>query len=109
MSTPGEEARSSFESTTGGVMTVEAGAITGELEVATRPGDGALEVRARYVGAEEWYTVDGSPVTLEGSAQPSLPELHERVLNRLRQPGPVVGGNEQPTSLRGFSPTSGNA
>ena len=109
MSTPGEEARSSFESTTGGVMTVEAGAITGELEVATRPGDGALEAKVRYIGAEEWYTVDGSPVALEASALPSLPELHERVLNHLRQPGPVVSGNEHPTSLRDFSPTSGSA
>lgn len=109
MSAPGEGARSSFESTTGGVMTVEAGAITGELEVATHPGSGALEVRVRYVGAEEWYTVDGSPVALESSAQPSLPGLHEHILNHLRQPGPVVGGNEQPTSLRDYSPTSGNA
>jgi hypothetical protein len=109
LSTPGEETRSVFESTPGGVMTVEVGAITGELEVATRPAYGALEARVRYVGAEEWYTVDGGPVALEGNARSSLPELHEGVLEHLLQPGPVIGENEQPTSLKGFSLTSGDA
>ena len=108
MSAPGEETRSVFESTRGGVMTVDVGAITGELEVATRPTHGALEARVRYVGAEEWYTVDGGPVALEGYARPSLPELHEDVLEHLRQPGPVIGENEQPTSLRGFSLAPGD-
>jgi hypothetical protein len=103
LNAPGEETRSIFESTTGGVMTVEAGAITGELEVATRPEQDTLETRVRYAGAEEWYTVDGSPVALEGDVSPSPSVLHERVVEHLRRPGQIVSGNEQPASLRGFS------
>ena len=91
MSAPAEETRTTFESTTGGVMTVEAGAVTGELELATRPADDGLHVKVRYAGAEEWYTVEGSPV-------PANP--HEGVLERLKKPGPVIQGNEMPASLK---------
>src|SRR5918998_5185210 len=59
----GEELRSEFVSTVGGVMTEEAGAVTGDLELLTRPAEvGALEALVRYAGAEEWYTVSGSPL-----------------------------------------------
>jgi hypothetical protein len=46
-------------------MTEKADVVTGELELLTHPSeaaDGGLEVLVRYVGAEEWYTVSGSPV-----------------------------------------------
>jgi hypothetical protein len=44
-------------------MTDEGGAVTGALEIATRLLDaGVLDVCVRYAGAEEWYTVAGSPV-----------------------------------------------
>jgi hypothetical protein len=99
-----EETRSTFESTTGGVMTVEAGAITGPIEISTRPSGGALEARVRYSGAEEWYTVEGSPAALETAEDLSPSELHERVVEHLGRAGQVVSGNEEPTSLRGFSP-----
>ncbi len=82
---------------------MEAGAVTGELELATRYQDGTLEARVRYAGAEEWYTVDGSPLSLQEGEHPSPPELHERALNHLQRPGAVVSGNEEPTSLRDFS------
>jgi hypothetical protein len=98
-----EETRSTFESTTGGVMTVEAGAITGPLEISILPTGGALEARVRYSGAEEWYTVEGSPAALQTARDLSPSELHERVVEHLGQPGQVVSGNEEPTSLRGFS------
>ena len=98
-----EETRSTFESTTGGVMTVEAGAITGPLEISTRPTGGALEARVRYSGAEEWYTVEGSPAALETAGDLAPSELHERVVEHRGRPGQVVSGNEEPTSLRGFS------
>lgn len=44
------ELRSTFDSTMGGVMTVEAGAITGELELLTKPtADGTgVEALVRY-------------------------------------------------------------
>ena len=51
------ELRSPFNSTTGGVMTVEAGAITGEL--VTRPTADGNGIRAlvTYAGARDLYTV----------------------------------------------------
>jgi hypothetical protein len=97
----GEELRSTFASTIGGVMTEEAGAITGDLELLTRPGeagDGGLEVLVRYAGAEEWYTVTGSPVAAGGGDHRAM---HEAVLARLTTPGSVERGNEQPVDLRG--------
>lgn len=101
MNAPANEIRTTFESTTGGVMTVEAGAITGELELATHPADDGLHVKVRYAGAEEWYTVEGSPVAPENPdpTPPAARNLHERVVERLKEPGPVVGDNEEPTSM----------
>src|SRR5919202_3364998 len=63
-----DETRSTFTSTVGGVMTTEVGAVTGELEVVTRAEEGTLEAFIRYAGAEEWYTVEGSPIELENGA-----------------------------------------
>src|SRR3712207_6710239 len=50
-----------------------------------------------------WYTVEGSPAALQTARDLSPSELHERVVEHLGQPGQVVSGNEEPTSLRGFS------
>ena len=95
----GEELRSKFVSTVGGVMTEEAGAVTGDLELLTRPSEvGALEALVRYAGAEEWYTVSGSPVPGGGEDHRAL---HEAALTRLTTPGPVEGGNALPVDLRG--------
>ena len=96
-----EELRSAFVSTTGGVMTEEAGAVTGDLELLTRPseaGDGGLEALVRYAGAEEWYTISGSPVP---TGHEDHHAAHEAALVRLTTPGPVEGGNELPVDLRG--------
>lgn len=90
-----------IHSTKGGVMTDEVGTVTGDLEIATHLlGAGLLDIRVRYAGAEEWYTVAGSPVA-SGDRYPTA-DLHERVMEYLITPGPVAGGNEEPTSLRGF-------
>ncbi|MDP8972307.1 MAG: hypothetical protein M3N45_03840 [Actinomycetota bacterium] len=84
-------------------MTDEVGAVTGDLEIATRLLDaGVLDVRVRYAGAEEWYTVAGSPVA-PVDRYPTA-DLHDRVLEYLTEPSFVLGGNEEPTSLRGFTP-----
>ena len=96
----GEELRSKFASTVGGVMTEEAGAVTGELELLTRPveaDEGRLEALVRYAGAEEWYTVSGSPV---GAGDEGHRAMHEAVLALLTTPGHVEEGNEQPVDLR---------
>ena len=82
-------------------MTDEAGAVTGELEVLTLPEAGLLEVRVRYAGAEEWYTVTGSPVPLSGEER-DFGSLHERVVARLTSPGSIVDGNEEAASLWGL-------
>jgi hypothetical protein len=105
------ETRSTIASTTGGVTTKEVGAVTGELEVATRHRAEGIEVAVRYAGAEEWYTVEGSPIDLGAARRlptSELRELHEHVVRHLTAPGKVVQGNEQATSLLGYSPMSGH-
>lgn len=103
MSTQEDERRSTVRSTVGGVMTDEAGAVTGDLEILTRPGTEGLRVSVRYAEADEWYTVTGSPVSLGDRSSPA--DAHERVVRYLTKPGPVVEGNEEPASLKEFSPT----
>ncbi len=98
----GEELHSRLDSTVGGVMTEEAGAVTGELELLTRPvSEGALEALVRYAGAEEWYTVSGSPLAMPAGKE-NHRASHEEVLARLTTPGPVEDGNELPVDLRGW-------
>lgn len=105
MSTHEDEARLTITATTGGVLTKDVGAITGDLEIATRPSDaGTIEVTVRYAGASEWYAVEGSPFQAADTGGLSLPELHKRMIEHLTTPGPVVEGNEYPVSLLGFSP-----
>src|SRR5215210_7105699 len=103
MSTQENERRSTISSTVGGVMTEEAGAVTGDLEVSTRLDAETLSVFVRYAGSDEWYTVTGSPVLLDVSGHSTHADLHERVVEHLTKPGAVVYGNEEATSLRGFS------
>ena len=94
---------SSFSSTMGGVMTEEAGAITGELELLTRvtPDGGGIEAMVRYAGAQDLYTVSGSPVHAV-SERPDEVEhraAHERILETLTTPGKTESGNETPVDL----------
>jgi hypothetical protein len=99
----GEELRSEFVSTVGGVMTEEAGAVTGDLELLTRlseAGDSGLEVLVRYAGAKEWYTVSGSPLANPAGGEDHR-ALHEEALTRLTTPGSMGGGNELPVDLLG--------
>ena len=97
--------RSTFVSTTGGVMTEEVGSITGELELQTRatPDGGDIEAMVRYAGAQDFYTVSGSPVraaTLsERAGQAEHRATHERILESLTTPGRVESGNEMPVDL----------
>lgn len=105
------EIRSIIASTIGGVMTEEVGAVTGELEVAMRSHVEGIGVAVRYAEAEEWYTVEGSPIKPKnavGLSPPELHKLHERIVSHLTTPGMMVEGNEEATSLRGFSPIAGD-
>ena len=96
---------STFVSTTGGVMTDEVGAITGELELLTRPTpDGsAVEAIVRYAGAQDLYTVSGSPVRtatlLEQTDQAEHRAVHEHIVESLTTPGALSGGKEMPVDL----------
>lgn len=102
MSGAGEGAlRSEFASTTGGVMTEDAGAITGDLELLTRPVGGLVEAFVRYAGADEWHRVAGAPVRALGAApnRGEHEQAHEAILARVTTPGPVADGNEMPVDL----------
>ncbi len=92
---PSEQLISPFTSTSGGVMTVEVGAITGELELQTRPTDSGFEARVRYAGARDLYTVSGSPVRTTQTHR----KAHETILGRLTTPGRVERNNEHPVDL----------
>ncbi|MFB6951368.1 hypothetical protein ACFCXP_17235 [Streptomyces niveus] len=66
-------------------MTDEVGVITGDLTLTTTPRpDGYATVRIQYTGAEEWYTLTGSPLPLP----PTGPEsLHAGLVEAVRQGG----------------------
>ncbi|MEU6244659.1 hypothetical protein [Streptomyces sp. NPDC047024] len=69
----------------GGAMTDEVGVITGDLTLTTvtRP-DGLADIHIAYTGAEETYTLTGSPAPIP---QDGLHALHERALARIREGG----------------------
>ncbi|MEU2516102.1 hypothetical protein [Streptomyces syringium] len=74
----------------GGVMTDEVGVVTGDLTFATTlRGDGRADVCVQYTGAEEWYTMTGSPATVPPTG---LGTLHQAVLTAAR----TGGGAEVP-------------
>jgi hypothetical protein len=77
----------------GGVMTDEAGVITGEVTVRTEAGAGQISVRIQYVGADEWYEVEGSPLETRGDP---VPRLHQKILQAVRR--------GLPDGLAGFQP-----
>ena len=92
---PVSELKSSFTSTTGGVLTVEVGAITGDLELLTHPTDSGIETEVRYAGARDLYTVTGSPVPTTDTHH----KAHEAILKQLTTPGRTKQGNELPVDL----------
>lgn len=98
------ELHSPFSSTAGGVMTDEAGVISGELELLTRPTpDGrGIEAMVRYAGARDLHTVAGSPVrgVSESPDEAEHSVAHGRILDVLTTPGAFEGGNERPVDLR---------
>jgi hypothetical protein len=83
-------------------MTEEVGAITGDLELLTRvtPG-GDIEAMVRYAGAQDLYTVSGSPVRTisEHPDQVEHRAAHQRILETVTTPGRIESGNEMPVDL----------
>lgn len=87
-----------------GVLTYEAGTIGGDLEMMTLVLAGSLDVLVRHAGAQgEWYTVAGSPVSLNAHGGVFPSGMRERLAEHLSAPGPVVDGNQKAASLAGFS------
>jgi hypothetical protein len=83
-------------------MTDEVGAITGELELQTNATpDGTVEAKVRYAGAQDLYTVSGSPAhaVSERPDQATHCAAHKRILETLTTPGRVESGNEKPVDL----------
>ncbi|MCX4682017.1 hypothetical protein OG413_43315 [Streptomyces sp. NBC_01433] len=80
----------------GGAMTDEVGVITGDPTVRTaRLADRRLGVTVQYTGAEEWYTLTGSPVTISDQ---DLEDFHAAVLTAI-----VLGGETTVPPIAGLS------
>lgn len=87
-----------FTSTTGGVMTVEVGAITGDLELLTYPiENNSIEALVRYAGARDQYKVAGSPVAATDSGPHQV--THDCILQRLTTPGRIEAAGELPADI----------
>jgi hypothetical protein len=68
----------------GGAMTDEVGVITGDLTVTTTLTDDrhSAHVAVQYTGADEWYTLTGSPAPIP---QGGLAAYHRDLLGRIRR------------------------
>lgn len=72
-----------------GVMTEEVGCVTGELTVVTTSfPDGQVWIAVQYRGADEWYTLAGTPTPLP--VDQSLAEYHQHVVAVVRADGEAV-------------------
>jgi hypothetical protein len=68
----------------GGVMTDEAGVVTGDLTLRTELAGNDLTLRVQYKDAEEWYTVTGGRTTLTDPAD--LDAVHAVAVGLLNRP-----------------------
>jgi hypothetical protein len=79
-----ERRETDFTAKSGGVMTDEVGAITGEVTLVTEVDDGGGVVqRVQYKDADEWYAVTDSPKALPPGGD--IDTVHEQAVARLRQ------------------------
>ncbi len=68
----------------GGVMTDEAGVVTGELTLRTEYADGQVTLRVQYREADEWYAVTGGRAALGDPA--GLDAVHTIATALLNRP-----------------------
>lgn len=66
----------------GGVLTEEAGILTGDLSVHTTWADGEARVAVQYSGASDWFTMSGSPTPCPSEADSRA--LHDAVVAAVR-------------------------
>lgn len=77
-----EERKTDIKARSGGVMTDEVGAVTGDLTLRTEAADdGTVTQTVQYVGADEWYVVTGSRTTLADGR--TLDEIHQSAVTNL--------------------------
>ncbi|MER7672274.1 hypothetical protein ABTY61_27965 [Kitasatospora sp. NPDC096128] len=69
----------------GGVMTVEVGVITGDLALRTTWDGHQALLDVQYDGADEWYTVEASPLPAPDVA--SVLAIHEAMIQAVRHGG----------------------
>lgn len=66
----------------GGAMTDDVGVITGELTIATSDnGNNTADIDIQYTGADEWYTLTGSPAPIPPDG---LAALHATIVATIR-------------------------
>nr|WSX54357.1 hypothetical protein OG409_01760 [Streptomyces sp. NBC_00974] len=69
----------------GGAMTDEVGVITGDVTLTTEAGpDATVHIRIQYTGADEWYTLTGSPAPLPPKG---LAAFHASVVHAVQAGG----------------------
>ena len=91
-----------FESPVGGVMTVEAGAITGELLAMVRVSpDGQIQSMVAYAETNDWYQVEGgADISIKGAEDETASEILLSIVERLStDPGIDEYGNAIPSTL----------
>ncbi|GAA3015808.1 hypothetical protein GCM10020229_28710 [Kitasatospora albolonga] len=62
----------------GGVLTEELGAITGNLTLHTTWVEGQVKITVQYTGAQDWFTVLGSP--LPAADETTARNLHQAMV-----------------------------
>ncbi|GJF30400.1 hypothetical protein KNE206_31000 [Kitasatospora sp. NE20-6] len=65
----------------GGVMTIEVGVITGDLTLRTTRHGSQVALEVQYDDAEEWYTVQDSP--LDAPAGTGLHTVHQAMTDAI--------------------------
>jgi hypothetical protein len=67
----------------GGVMTDEVGTVTGDLTLQPQhSASGDVTLRVQYTGADEWYTVSGAHVKVDGGDSEAVAKAEEELLAR---------------------------
>ncbi|MFD4911506.1 hypothetical protein ACFWNB_41000, partial [Kitasatospora purpeofusca] len=84
----------------GGIMTVEVGAITGDLRTVWDGRRALLTVQ--YDGADEWYTVEGPPVSALTAAE--VEAVHQATADAVRRAGGATAAGGKEIRLLGALP-----
>ncbi|MGO4458133.1 hypothetical protein AB4039_12625 [Streptomyces sp. M-16] len=87
----------------GGVLTEEAGVLSGDLTVHTTWSGQEANVAVQYSGGSDWFTVTGSPVHCSSEEDSRL--LHQEVVDAVRGDAAATVPHSRPHSLPRTMPT----